>query len=178
MTTLWKMALAAGAAIIATHAAAQVSFFEREDFQGQAFTTDRPIQDMRSLGYSERIGSVVVAGGQWEFCDDAQFGGRCVVAVPGQYASLRALGLRGHVMSVRAVNRGPGVGDPHRPVTIRGFHAVPSWSEGFVPASRHETIGCSKPSGQPASSGRTASCIISGRAGRRAEHYGRQRRPI
>lgn len=115
MTTLWKMALAAGAAIIVTHAAAQVSFFEREDFQGQAFTTDRPIQDMRSLGYSERIGSVVVAGGQWEFCDDAQFGGRCVVAVPGQYASLRALGLRGHVMSVRAVNRGPGVGDPHRP---------------------------------------------------------------
>ena len=96
-----------GAAILAitAQAAAQVTFFEREDFQGRSFTTERQIGNFERFGFNDRASSVVVDRGRWEVCEDARFSGQCVVLRPGQYDSLAAIGLNNSVSSVRPISR-------------------------------------------------------------------------
>jgi len=52
---------------------------------------------------------VVIAGGEWELCDDTYFRGQCVTLGPGKYHSLKSYGLMRGASSVR---RAPG--PPHR----------------------------------------------------------------
>jgi uncharacterized protein YcfJ len=47
----------------------------------------------------------VVTSERWEICEDARFGGRCVILRPGRYGSLSAMGLNDRISSVRAVSR-------------------------------------------------------------------------
>jgi uncharacterized protein YcfJ len=86
-----------------TLAAAQVTFYEREAFEGQSFTTDKQIGNFERFGFNDRASSVVVARNRWEICEDARFQGRCVVVRPGSYGSLAAMGLNNRISSVRAV---------------------------------------------------------------------------
>ena len=90
---------------------AQVTFFQDNNFQGAAFTTERSIGDFRRFGFNDRASSVVVAGQRWEVCDDVRFSGRCTVLRPGRYPSLAAMGLNDRVASVRAINRNTHVDD-------------------------------------------------------------------
>ncbi|MDP2370583.1 beta/gamma crystallin-related protein [Rhodoferax sp.] len=115
MKAVVRILSALALALVATQASAQVSFFERENFEGQAVTVDKPMADLRSYGFSDVEVSVVVAGDQWEFCEEVQFSGRCVVLRPGSYASLGAMGLRARILSVRAAHREPRVVEPWRP---------------------------------------------------------------
>lgn len=115
MKAVFRTLLAVAAACVAMHATAQVSFFEREDFEGQAFTVDKSVEDLRNFGFVARPFSAVVTSGQWEFCDDTQYRGRCVLVRPGNYASWRAIGLRASVLSVRSMSRDPRVADPRQP---------------------------------------------------------------
>lgn len=118
MKSILRAMLALAMAALATQASAQVSFFEGEDFQGQALTTDRPIEDLRNVAGHQPASSVVVTGGQWEFCEGPQHGGHCVILRPGSYPSLRAMGLRGRILSVRAVGRDPRTVEPRRPPPV------------------------------------------------------------
>jgi uncharacterized protein YcfJ len=104
MKTTLKSTLGATALIISAQAAADVTFYEREDFRGRTFTTTRPVNNLERAGFSDRASSAVVRGRPWEFCDDARFGGRCVVLSPGRYPSLTAMGLDDRVSSVREGN--------------------------------------------------------------------------
>ena len=52
--------LALTAVAIATQAAAQVTFYEREGFQGESFTTRRQIANFERFGFNDRASSVVV----------------------------------------------------------------------------------------------------------------------
>ncbi len=100
--------LALTAVAIATQAAAQVTFYEREGFQGESFTTRRQIANFERFGFNDRASSVVVAGESWErwqVCEDVRFGGPCAVLRPGQYPSLRAMGLNNRISSVQALAR-------------------------------------------------------------------------
>ena len=83
--------------------AAQVTFFEQPGFQGQTFTTARPIGNLERFGFNDRASSVEVLGERWEVCEDARFEGRCVVLRPGRYASMTEMGLNNRVSSVRMV---------------------------------------------------------------------------
>lgn len=96
------LAIALGA--IATQAAAEVVFFEREDFQGRSFATSKEIRNFDRIGFNDRASSVVVRGERWEACEDARFEGRCVVLRPGTYPSLQAMGMGDRVSSVRMVS--------------------------------------------------------------------------
>ena len=96
MNKLSRIALAVAGLVFAGHAAAQVTFYEHDDFQGQSFTTN------------DRASSVVVRGNRterWEVCEDIRFTGRCVILRRGEYPSLAAMGLSDRVTSMRAVNR-------------------------------------------------------------------------
>ena len=108
MKTLLPTAVAAVAMTLAAQAFAQVTFYEREGFQGESFTTRRQIGDFGRFGFNDRASSVVVGGESWErwqVCEDVRFGGPCVVLQPGQYPSLRAMGLNNRISSMQAMAR-------------------------------------------------------------------------
>jgi len=103
MHAILRSSLAVACSVIATQAAAQVTFYEHENFGGRAFTTEQRIGNFERYGFNNRASSVVVGRDRWEACEEVQFGGRCVVLRPGRYASLAAMGLNDRVSSVRAV---------------------------------------------------------------------------
>src|SRR5258706_7690199 len=96
-----RFVLGASALVLATHAAAQVTFYEGEGFRGRAFTTSRPIGNFERFGFNDRASSAVVDRGRWEACEDAGFGGRCILLRPGSYDSLAAMGMNNRISSVR-----------------------------------------------------------------------------
>ena len=105
MKTVLKSALAATALIISAQAAADVTFYERENFRGRSFTTDRPVGSFERFGFNDRASSAIVRGDPVEVCDDVRFSGRCAVLRPGSYPSLAAMGLNDRVSSVREAAR-------------------------------------------------------------------------
>ena len=111
MNTLLKSALAAAALAVAGLVAAQVTFYENDNYQGRSFTTQQPVGDFERFGFNERASSVLVQGGPWEVCEDVRYGGRCVVLRQGQYGSLIAMGLSGRITSVRAIDPGQRIAD-------------------------------------------------------------------
>jgi uncharacterized protein YcfJ len=104
MKALSRITLAAAGLVMAGQAAAQITFYEREGFDGRSFTTQGQVRNFHSAGFNDRASSVVVRSERWEVCEDSQFRGRCVVLRQGQYRSLVAMGLNDRVSSVRTVN--------------------------------------------------------------------------
>lgn len=95
--------------VAGAHTCAQVTLYERQDYEGKSFTATHAVVNLQRQGLDGRATSVVVQGNRWErweLCEDARFRGRCVVLQPGQYASLAAMGLNNRVSSVRAVDPG------------------------------------------------------------------------
>lgn len=124
MQALLKTALAVAGVALATQAAAEISFYERQGFQGRTFTTDKQVNNFQRFGFNDRASSAVVRSGRWEICEDPRFKGRCVVLRPGQYPSLAAMGLNDRVSSVRTVGRNARVDDNRyapAPVVARDF---------------------------------------------------------
>jgi uncharacterized protein YcfJ len=103
MRTL-KTALAVAGVALATQAAAQITLYEGEGFRGAAISADKAIWDFDPLGFNDRARSLVVNGGTWQVCEDAQFQGRCVVVQPGNYDSLRSMGMSERISSVRPLD--------------------------------------------------------------------------
>jgi uncharacterized protein YcfJ len=111
MHALSKTALALAGFALAASACAQITFYEREGFQGRSFNTSRTVPDFQRFGFNDRASSVIVSSARWEVCQDATFKGRCVVLRPGQYPSLAAMGLNDRVSSVRTVGRNARIDD-------------------------------------------------------------------
>jgi uncharacterized protein YcfJ len=105
MNAILRTALAAAGLAVAAQAAAQVTFYESEGFQGQSFTAQKPVGDLSRFGFNDRASSVVVVRDWWEVCEDSRFNGRCVVLRPGRYPSLAHMGLNDRISSVRTVDR-------------------------------------------------------------------------
>ena len=89
------------ASLASASALAQVTFYENDNYQGRTFSTQQSVNSLRDTGFNDRASSVVVSSESWEVCDDANFGGRCVVLRPGNYPSLREIGLNDRISSVR-----------------------------------------------------------------------------
>jgi len=96
-----KCALGISTLLVASQAFAQVTFYENEGFRGHAFTATKTVNDFSRIGFNDRASSVVVETGRWEACEDAQFGGRCVLLRHGSYESLAGMGLDNRISSVR-----------------------------------------------------------------------------
>jgi uncharacterized protein YcfJ len=100
-----KIAVGAAAVLLATQAAAQITFYEHDGFIGRAFTTDTQVRNFGDQGFNDRASSVVVGRGNWEACTDANFGGSCVVLRRGSYQSLSGMGVNDRISSVRPVQQ-------------------------------------------------------------------------
>jgi uncharacterized protein YcfJ len=103
MHTILKGLVAVSGLALAMQVVAQVTLYEDEGFHGRQFFVDRPMGDLDRTDFNDRANSVVVQGGDWQFCTDSRFEGRCVVLRPGEYGSLREMGLSNRVSSVRPV---------------------------------------------------------------------------
>jgi uncharacterized protein YcfJ len=104
MQTTIKTLLAVAGCVLATQAAAQVTFYEGEGFRGRSFFVDKTIWNFEPTGFNDRASSAVVDGGRWEACEDARFEGRCVILRPGSYPQLGQLGMDRKISSVRPVS--------------------------------------------------------------------------
>jgi uncharacterized protein YcfJ len=111
MNSALRNALAVAALAVTTQAAAQIVFYENDNFRGRSFTTDKPVGNFERFGFNDRASSVVVLHEPWEVCVDARFNGRCTVLRPGRYASLRELGLNDRISSARMVDTGAPIED-------------------------------------------------------------------
>ena len=119
MNAILRNALALAGVVFATQAAAQLTFYEREGFEGRSFTTREPIRNFENRGFNDRASSVVVLRSPWEVCEDARFSGRCVVLRPGRYPSLAAMGLNDRVSSARVLGRNSRIDDSrYAPVPV------------------------------------------------------------
>lgn len=111
MNAFPKTALALAAVTFSSLAAAQVTFFEQENFTGRNFTTKARVVNLSRFGFNDRASSVEVANSRWEVCEDARFRGPCTVLRPGNYPSLASMGLNNTVSSVRPVGANADVQD-------------------------------------------------------------------
>ena len=111
MKSVLKKVLMVAALAVSTHAAAQITFYEREGFEGRSFTTENQINNLEQSGFNDRASSVVVLRGRWEICEDARFSGRCVMLRPGRYPSLAVMNLNNSVSSLRMASRSARVDD-------------------------------------------------------------------
>ena len=103
MNAILRSALAVAGVVITAQAAAQITFYEREGFEGRSFSTGKQVGNFERYGFNDRASSVVVLRDRWEVCEDARFAGRCVVLRPGRYSSLATMGMNDRVSSVRIV---------------------------------------------------------------------------
>ena len=99
----FKSVVAVAAVAAAAQAGAEITFYQHEGFNGRSFTTYGSISNLDRYGLNDRASSVVIDRQRYEVCDDAGFGGRCVVLRPGNYASLDAMGLNNQISSVRPI---------------------------------------------------------------------------
>lgn len=111
MKAIIRTTLAAVGLALATHAAAQVTFYEHQGYAGRSFTTQEQVGNFERHGFNDRASSVVVTNERWEVCEAPRFNGRCVVLRPGRYPSLAAMGLNDRVSSVRSVDRNARIDD-------------------------------------------------------------------
>jgi Beta/Gamma crystallin len=107
--TLRRLA-AIAALLVAGTAAADITLFENENFNGRRLRSSASVANLDGAGFNDRASSVVIHNGQWQICSDAYFRGRCVTLGPGDYPNLRSMGLNDSVSSVRDLwDHGPGV---------------------------------------------------------------------
>jgi uncharacterized protein YcfJ len=107
-----RLNLALLALASALPAAAQVTFYERESFQGRSLTLQKDLADLeRAPSFHSSATSVVVVRDRWEVCDVPRFEGLCRVLRPGRYPTLEAMGLAGGISSSRMIPAGSPVAD-------------------------------------------------------------------
>jgi uncharacterized protein YcfJ len=119
-----KAAVGVVGLMAATTAAAQVTLYSHDDFRGQQFTANGTVHNLDRLGFNDRASSVVVNGGNWQVCEDANFNGRCVILQPGEYPSLDRMGLSNEISSLRPVENRYGSNDRDRYDRDRGAHVA------------------------------------------------------
>ena len=67
---------------------ARVVLSDGDDMRGRAVTISETVTNFEHIGFNDAAASMVIEGGYWEFCSDANFRGECRVFGPGRYARL------------------------------------------------------------------------------------------
>jgi hypothetical protein len=80
-----------------------VEVFEHSNFEGRRLSARGNVSDLQPENFNDIISSIVIYAGQWEFCTDANYSGRCVVFGVGQHPNV--FGLNDQFSSFRRVDR-------------------------------------------------------------------------
>lgn len=87
---------------VATAGIGSVDLYGQPGFQGKTLRLERDANNFSAYRYNDRASSVIVQGGTWELCTDADFGGTCRTFAPGRYPSL-GYGMTKAISSARPV---------------------------------------------------------------------------
>lgn len=90
--------------------AQEITLYQYENFGGPNYSATSSISNLNDSGFNDRASSVRVRGGAWQLCADAYYRGQCVTLQPGDYGSLRAMGLANAVSSLREIGWSSGGG--------------------------------------------------------------------
>lgn len=99
---------AAAALALPVFAGAQITLYGQEGLRGRAFTFEESVVNLEGSRMNDRASSVSVRNGSWQACSEPSYRGDCVTLGPGDYPSLRALGLQNRISSIRDLGRGGG----------------------------------------------------------------------
>lgn len=132
MRTRSLAAVALASFLVAPAALAQVTMFESANFRGPTFKANWPVYNLDGYGFNDRATSVIIQSGRWQFCEDADFGGRCVTLRPGQYPTLAEMGLNNRISSFRPA--GQQNYDPYPPAPPPNYSYYPRYGEPTYPA--------------------------------------------
>lgn len=114
---------------LSAQALAQITLYENDGWRGRTFATEKEVRDLNWFGFNDRASSVIVEGGQWELCDEADFGGKCMILRRGNYASLSDMGMNDRISSLRPVGhreRYDNEGPPPQPEPAYEYRRRPS----------------------------------------------------
>ncbi|MFP5390495.1 MAG: beta/gamma crystallin family protein [Gammaproteobacteria bacterium] len=79
-----------------------IELFRHAEFQGdRRELSEQSLRDFQMMDFNDRAQSIIIHYGQWEFCEHADFRGRCQVYGPGRYPHLGQLSSQ--LSSVRRV---------------------------------------------------------------------------
>ena len=161
MNSKTQFAFALVACALAAQAAAQVTFYEHENFNGRSFAVAGEVRNLERTGFNDRASAVVVQRGRWEVCEDRRYAGRCVVLRRGEYPSLAAMGLNDRVTSVREVsNNAPISDDRYAPPARPADHSQISFYEHPNYEGRVYTSNDSVPNVRPIGFERAVSSVV------------------
>ena len=107
--------LGLGLAIALPATGAEIVLYERDSFRGRSFASGQTISNFANVDFNDRAASVVIRSGSWQLCSDAYFRGRCVTLGPGEYPTLRSMGLDNQVSSARELDWLGGGGGANTP---------------------------------------------------------------
>lgn len=125
-----KAVLVAASMAFAGQAAAQLTLYKDDGFQGDRVTANHTIDNFANSGFNDEASSAEVNGGSWQVCSDAYFEGRCVLLRPGNYPSLRSMGMNDRISSVRPVDQ-YGRAEEQRYYEPRGRYADRPYEEPY-----------------------------------------------
>ncbi len=93
---------------------AAVELYENADYVGRSLTANGS-PDLARNGFNDKVSSVIVRSGRWEFCTDSDYRGRCITLGPGNYSNMAERGLNDQISSYRVSggNAGYGSGRPN-----------------------------------------------------------------
>jgi hypothetical protein len=110
----------------------RVEVYRDADYRGDRRVLDGEVRDFNSIGFNDRVSSIRVDSGTWQFCEDANFQGRCVTvdrdqrdlagsSLDDRFSSARPLpDRRGDVRGGRGDDRDFGGRGDDRNVAARG----------------------------------------------------------
>ena len=78
-----------------------VELFSSAEFRGDRIEILGQARELDGYRFNDRAKSLIVHGGEWEACEHIDFGGRCELYRPGEYAHLNHLSSR--ISSLRRV---------------------------------------------------------------------------
>ena len=102
ISSLREVGTVAAAAPVAAAGVGSVELFGQPNFAGRRARIDRDASNFTPMGFNDRASSLIVSGGSWEMCTDADFAGTCRTFAPGRYPSL-GYGLTKAISSARPV---------------------------------------------------------------------------
>ena len=118
------------AAVLAGASSAQIMLYEHDNFNGRTYRASNSVSNLGETGFNDRASSVQVRSGRWQLCDDAYFRGSCVTLGPGEYPSLRAMGMNDRVSSVRELGWTPDGGGGWSGNNNSNWGGGGNWSSG------------------------------------------------
>jgi hypothetical protein len=79
-----------------------VWLYQDSGFRGATLRAVGDVPDLTTSGFNDVASGIFISWGTWQFCEHANYGGRCFTAGPGQYAEMPA-GMNDSVSSFRRV---------------------------------------------------------------------------